>query len=756
MRFGFGLEKIGLACLNWPRLSGLILVIITAIAAFGVTQLKFDGDPSRIFRADNPVSRATDRQQKAFPSNSRELVLLFESEKPFNARQLAAMREVHLEIQFVDRVISVSSMFSARHKPDADGNAATIVPYDLPADSDVLPLLRTLYAQPYIGDLVLAKGLATAMIIARFDLKSTELDETDKALAQVAALTARLTKDTGLKVTLTGVMAVTNDVLHSINRDVYILNALGAAIAALVCFAFFRNWRYVLISALPPVISVVWILGSFGLTGRPMTAINNVLPTLVLVIAFCDALHMMQTIRRRLSSGDDVVTSIKRSIIDVGPACAMTSLTTMAACLSLMLSSSGAVNEFGAAGAASVFFAFIAVITLVPLTSLLLLNSKAVNQSPGADAFNRLLAKLSAASARLVLRHTNTIVVIAVLTLIATTLAYYFTGTDYDYRKFLSNQSPANQAIDVVDKKFGGADIFSVLVEVDKPTSTPPQALIAAHRLLEKRPDVRVVFSVLTAKDWLQGDGAQNFSAEDALEKLPKGFTRRLVSADRKTWLVTVYIPNKSAKNTRGRLDDIDRTLDPVRKAHPDTRLSISGSIARSAYSSQIVIAGLKTSLAAAVIITIMMVGVFVRSPRYAFISAVPNLLPLTLVAGGLFVTGNSFSLIAVMALTIAFGIAIDNTVHVVNRLQLETAHLKQGETDLAGAMTRALQKTGPVLFAATILLSAGIIVTRVSDLPSIREFGAYMTVVLVLALFSAIIVLPAIIMKTVKARPPK
>lgn len=756
MRFGFGLEKIGLACLKWPGLSGLLLFIVTAIAAFGVTQLQFDGDPSRIFRADNAVSRATDRQFKAFPSNGRELVLLFESDKPFNARQMEAMREVHLETQFVDKVLSVSSMFSARYKADSNGNTPTIVPYDLPADGNVLPILKTLYAQPYIGDLVLAKGLATAMIIVRFDLKSTQLGETDRVLAEMATLTARLTKGTDLKVTQTGIMAVTNDVLHSINRDVYVLNALGAAIASLICFAFFRNWRYMVVSALPPVVSVVWILGSFGLTGRPMTAINNVLPTLVLVIAFCDALHMMQTIRRRLAVGDDVRSSIKRSIVDVGPACAMTSLTTMAACLSLMLSSSNVVNEFGAAGATSVFFAFIAVITLVPLMSLVLLSSKSVNQSPMSDVFNRFLEKLSLATAGFVLRHTNTIVVIALATLVATLIAYYYTDTDYDYRKFLSAQSPANQAIDVVDEKFGGADIFSILVETGAPANTPPPALVAAHRLLQKWPDVRVVFSVLTARDWLLGDRAGDFSANDALDKLPKGFKGRLVSADRKSWLITIYFPNKSARSMRERLDGIDRALEPIRKAHPNTHLSISGSIARSAYSSRVVIAGLKTSLGAAVVITIMMVGLFVRSARYAFISAVPNLLPLTLVAGGLFVTGNSFSLIAVMALTIAFGIAIDNTVHVVNRLQIETARQAEGASRLADAMTRTLQKTGPVLFAATILLSCGIIVTRVSDLPSIREFGAYMTVVLVLALFSAIIVLPAIIMKTVKTTTSK
>lgn len=747
-RFGFGLEKIGLVCLQRP-LTSIAMIFLTCIIAFyGLLHLTFDGDPGQVFRADNAVSRATDRQIKAFPFDGEQLILLVESKKRYTAKQLEAIRALHLEIQFIDGVTGVSSIFSAREKVDKNGNTPTILPSDLPAEKDIPALLEKLYGHPLIGDLMLSKDLTSSMIIISFQATGTGLEGVAKSLNEVRQLTELVAPPAGLDIVQTGVMAIRYDVLKSLNQDVHKLNVAGALLAIAVCFVFFRNMRLVIISAIPPLIAVLWLLGVFGLTDRPVTAMNNVLPTLVLVIAFCDALHMVQTIRRGLALGKNIKDAVRKAVIDVGPACAMTSLTTMVACASLILSSSNAVREFGAAGAGSVFLAFIAVITLVPALSMILLKNYQVKETKS-DHFNNALDRVSGAIWRFVETRTTAISVVSLIALVVSGYAYFNTGTNYDYRHFLSQASPANRAIDKIDEKFGGADVFSILVETQTASVSPPPILVAAHRKLEKVSGIRFVFSFITALDWLGTTDTNDADAvADVIARLPKGFRDRIVSRDNKTWLMTIYIPNETAAQTRIALDRIERELGPIRTAHPDAMLSISGGIARSAYSSPLVIGGLKFSLAVAVLITILMVGIFVRSMKFALLSAVPNLLPLTLVAAGLYATGNTFSLIGVLALTIAFGIAIDNTIHVVNRLQIE----KQGRS-LPEALSRTLSKTGPVLFAATLLLASGMVVTKLSQLPSIRTFGNYMSVVLVLALFAAVIVLPALILMTEKLK---
>ena len=741
-RFGFGLEKLGLVCLKRPLTSLVIIAMSCFIALYGLSHLTFDGDPGQVFRADNEVSRATDRQMAAFPFSGEQLVLLIESKKPYTVKQLEAIRALHLEAQFLDDVSGVSSIFSARLKADENGNSPTVLPADLPPEKDIAALLQKLYAHPLVGNLMLSKDLTTSMMIITFQNPGDGLSDVEKSLNDVKQLTGRIVPAADLTIVQTGVMAIRHDVLKSLNHDVHILNASGALLAIIICFVFFRNMTLVIIASIPPLVAVLWLLGIFGLTNQPVTAMNNVLPTLVLVITFCDALHMVQMIRKGLEQGAGVNHAVRQAVIEVGPACAMTSLTTMAACASLVLSSSNAVRDFGTAGAGSVFLAFIAVITLVPALSMVFLKPRKDKQAQP-DHFNTGLDWFSGLIWKLVRNHSISISIVSLLMLVATGYAYFNTSTNHDYRQFLSQSSPANQAIDIIDEKFGGADIFSVLVEAPDNATVPPSALIAAHRQLEKLKGVTAVFSFVTALDWLGAIDTNDPQAmTGVLERLPTSFRHRIVSPDKKTWLLTLYIPNATSAKTRIILDAAEQVLAPIRQQFPTTALSISGGIARSAYSSPLVIGGLKFSLAIAVLITIVMVGIFVRSAKFALLSAVPNLLPLTLVAGGLYITGDTFSLIAVLALTIAFGIAIDNTIHVVNRLQIESR-----KNDMEQALSRTLRKTGPVLFAATFLLGSGMVMTRLSQLPSIRQFGAYMSIVLVLALFAAIIVLPALML---------
>ncbi len=743
--FCFGLEKIGYFCLKRPYTVLLLLLIVSAGIFSGMLNLTFADDVGQLFNNGDRVSQATDRYHKAFSGSGGELVLLVESKKPFDREQLDSLRNVHLDIQFVENVIGVSSIFSARNPPDADGISTTLIPAKLPDNSKIPALLENLYQHPLIGNLLLSDDFtSTIMIISLKSDQNATLAKTTAMLNAIAAITDPLARSHGLVITQTGEKALRHDILVTLNEDLHKLNAIGAILAITICMFFFRRPSLVFIASLPPVVAVGWMLGAFGLSGRPVTAMNNVLPTLILVIAFCDSLHMVQTIRRRIGEANPVKDAVAVAIKKVGPACAMTSLTTVVAFLSLNLSVSGAVRDFGNAGAASVFFAFLAVITLVPALSVVLLKDGDNHPAVISGRFNRMLERLSKIFANIAHKAPHMVSIIAIILFMVSAITYFAIDTTYDYRSYLSVSSPANMAIDRIDKKFGGADSFLVLVEdvADKKGSAPA-SLIAVHRMLEKSPDVRGVFSYVTALDWLSGTTA---NMADIPAKLPERYRRRMFSSDGKSWRVTAYMPHKPAASSRPYFDRIDAELQKIRDKYPKARIEFAGIIAQSAYSSPTVINGLKLSLALAVITTIIMVGIFVGSIRLALLSAIPNLLPLTLVSLGLYMTGDSISLTTVLALTIAYGIAIDNTIHVLNRY-----HIEYKAANVEAAIIRSLAKTGPVLIAATILLSSGLAVTQFSQLPTIQTFGLTTLTVLIFALISAMLVLPALIITVVK-----
>jgi predicted RND superfamily exporter protein len=724
--FAFGLERLGLATIRWPKLAIVVLGVVTLAALYGMTQIRFDDELRRLFRSDRAMHLAYDTMNRDFPAVENQLLLLAESDRPFDATRLEALRNLHLDLQFSPRITGVLSMFSARHAPDADGNARPYFPADIPAGAPLANILDKAKKHPLIRGKLLSDDTTAALIVISTPANSRNYQAISGLLTEVNSVISKTVNQPGLKISLTGSPALRHEILSAIRTDLQVLNALGALIAIVVCFLFFRQPVLVLIASLPPLVSVAWTLGGFGLWGQPVTALNNVLPSLVLVIAFSDALHMVQTIRRRLAAGEDIQQALTATVKQVGPACAMTSLTTMIACLSLTLSGSDAVREFGQAGALAVFGAYLAVITFIPTTAILLLRDKSGGAIAADFGLERVTLAWCARAWRLIEARAGLIALAVVPVLILTGTLYFKIATSYDYREYLAQNS--NSIFVLIERRSGA-----------KPA--PEQVVYAVHEALAGQQEFRNLLSIKSVEQWSKSDS----------QKLPAYLAQRLVSKDKTAWLVTINIPATPAPQTRSMLARLDGVLAPLRARFAGYTMMPTGIIAISAIESAHLIEGLKLSLLAAVLITIFIIALTSRAIVPGLLSAVPNLLSLTIVASALFVLGLSLQITSVLALTIAFGIAVDNTIHLINRYRIEHAVAPPGK-----ALEATLLKAGPVLIAATAVLSFGLGVTQLSALPMFQLFGRLCILVLLTALIAAVVILPAMILVTArKSRAP-
>ena len=93
-----------------------------------------------------------------------------------------------------------------------------------------------------------------------------------------------------------------------------------------------------------------------------------------------------------------------------------------------------------------------------------------------------------------------------------------------------------------------------------------------------------------------------------------------------------------------------------------------------------------------------------------------------------------------VVALTVAFGIAIDNAVHLINVYDSE---LKSGK-EPRHALSHGLDEAGPALTAGTVIICVSVIVTQISNLPVVPTLGQLMIATLLVALLENVIIPPA------------
>ena len=93
-----------------------------------------------------------------------------------------------------------------------------------------------------------------------------------------------------------------------------------------------------------------------------------------------------------------------------------------------------------------------------------------------------------------------------------------------------------------------------------------------------------------------------------------------------------------------------------------------------------------------------------------------------------------------VISLTVAFGIAIDNAVHVINVLD----EARRKGLGIRDGIRSAMAEVGPALGASTLIICVATLVTQISVMPMVPILGKLMITTLIIALISNLAILPA------------
>jgi len=202
--------------------------------------------------------------------------------------------------------------------------------------------------------------------------------------------------------------------------------------------------------------------------------------------------------------------------------------------------------------------------------------------------------------------------------------------------------------------------------------------------------------------------------------------------------LVSLRIPsNQSITQTLAQIDKITSVLSALDYG---SEIKITGFPVLMAKEFTLLIGQLRASLMIAVVLGVIMIGIATRSPLIALAVLMPNLFPILFIEFIIYLRGGLINMSEVIALTLAFGIAIDNAVHVINVFQAE----RQTGKPMPVALRDALDEVAPALGASTIIICVSCLVTLTSVLPFIPILGQLIIAILVVALFSNLVILPA------------
>ena len=146
------------------------------------------------------------------------------------------------------------------------------------------------------------------------------------------------------------------------------------------------------------------------------------------------------------------------------------------------------------------------------------------------------------------------------------------------------------------------------------------------------------------------------------------------------------------------------------------------------------------------IFLVFIFLGIVLRSFLAGFSSIVPALFPIFATGALLWYFGQGMQFASIIAITVAFSLAIDSTVHFLNRFRLEETKLGPGPGHHLEALKHTAHQIGPAVVMTTIVLALGLGVTMLSTLPSLRLFGQLTGVCLFASLLAQLLILPATI----------
>lgn len=755
-RLTFGLERLGLVALWSPLVSLAVIIVLSAFALVGVARLQVDDSLSELFRTDTPEFRQYEEIDRRFPSSEYDVLVVVEGANLLTRKGLAAFSELAVELQLTDGVEGIVSMLSARDKPDATGYPPPIVPDPLPDDAAAFQkTIKALRENEIVRGKFLSDDGRLSLIVIALNRETVRENGSAAVIGEIRKAGESMLEGSGLSLKLTGAPVMQLEIRNAVERDRLIYNGLGFVLGGLTAYMFFGRLSLTLIALLGPAIAILWTLGVVGGLDFRLNLFINVLTPLILVSGFSDSMHLVFSIRRSILAGASRLQAARSAILDVAPGCLLTAMNAIIALLSFSLAESAMIRTFGIAAVLAVTISYIAVATVVPTMAIFLIRKDPKAPVDEGDSPVGLLHHVTVGIIAHVARRPLPYFLAGVLAVVLTGSAYLRLEPQYRLADQVPDKEQALAANDSIDAKLTGANPVHIMIEWQGERSffepATLKVIAAAHTVLEERAGLGNVWSLESLRRWLQaaGDDSRETIKKYA-EVLPKHLRHRFLAEDGKAVLVTGRLPDIDASEILPVVETIDNALAPVRKDHPDFKISVTGLPAIAARNSAKLIGELNWGLIGDMFVIFIFLGIALRSVVSGLSSVLPSLFPIFATGALLSVFADGLQFAAIIAITVAFALAIDSTIHFLNRFNLEEQRLGLKVEDgsrRAGcyeALVATASHIGPAVVLTTIVLALGLGVTMLSDLPSLRLFGRLAAVCLAASVIGQLIILPA------------
>ncbi|MBJ6109168.1 MMPL family transporter [Hymenobacter sp. BT523] len=740
------------------HLTLLVLGLLTVLSGFFVAQLRFNYNFNDFYPAGDPDLDYYQGYTQRFGNDNDYLLLGLEAPPGRTVFDPGFLRQVDSLTQLARRQSSVRSVTSPTTLANTvvEGLGVFNLPYlhpDKPArraDDSTL-----IYRTPgLVGNVFSPDARAVTLVLQL--TPDLEKPPGDSLFAALRAGMARLHLPEE-RVHFAGRIVAQSVFVDRLKWELVVFMSLSVLLVTGLLWLTFRTWWGVVLPLVVVLGAILWGLGIMAASGVTIDLMTALLPLMLFVVGMSDTIHIISRYVSELGYGASKKDALRVTIKESGFGSGLSALTTSLGFFTLMTSTIKPIHNFGLFTGIAVILAFVLSFTLLPAMLVLLGRPQLREPRRQGHSWDGVLGRLF----RTVLLRRRLIFTLSGLVLAAAIGLSTRVRINSSLLDDLSKSDPVRQDFAFFDRQFAGVRPFELELKpapgrdiydlaVLRQTERIEAYLKETYGLRFAASPVTLVKSVRKA---LNGGGLEAYRLPaDTLElQLLRGKLRQF---RKKPEFSALALPDGSAGRLTGRMSDVgsiraDALNDALRRhlrATVDStvlRTRLTGSSNLIDKNNENLTLNMIQGMAIDVLMVTLIVLFLFRSLRMTVVVLIPNLLPIIIVAGVMGLAGVNMKVSTSIIFTIAFGIAVDDTIHFISKLRLTLGK----EPDIFKAVRRTYLLAGKAVITTSLILVGGFSTLLFSKFDGTFYVGLLIGLTLLFGVVAELTLLPLLIL---------
>ncbi len=759
----------------WTKVAGIILrnrylvligiAIVTALLASQMKYMKFSYTEANLLPENHEANLEYNAFLDVFGEEGNLIILGIKDStiftpKKFNAwNSLVDQFDDLEEIDFSLSIADVQKLKADRKKrkfilePLYEKNPST--------SEEVLQIKKQLFEKlPFYDNLLFNKetGTLQTVIYVKKEIINTPKRK-EFIFDTLIPIVEKFENDYNVDIRISGMPYIRTLNAQNI-QDEIMLFVLGALlITALIFFFFFRSYRATFITLLVVMIGVTWAFGFIGLFRFEITVLSALIPPLIIVIGVPNAVFLINKYQQEIKKHGQQAKALQRVISKIGNATLMTNITTASGFATFVFVKSSLLREFGILASVNIVSIFILALLIIPIIYSFMSPPKKKHLS---HLERKWIENVVNWMEKTVRNNRISIYFATVLIIVLGIIGVYKIKVSGSLIEDMPKSMGFYKDIKFFEQEFGGIMPLEIFIDTKKEKGVMKLSTLKKMDKLNETitsfPELSKPISVVNLVKYskqayykgnpkyyqLPTSQEQNYifsytknSNSDA------GMLNTFVDTTGRYARITTFMKDIGTE----KMNVIQKRLQAViEKEFPLEKfeVSITGKALVFIKGTNYLITNLVFSLSLAILLIALFMAWMFRSPQMILISLLPNILPLLITAGLMGFLGIPIKPSTILVFSIAFGISVDDTIHFLAKYRQE---LIANKWKIKPSVYAALRETGVSMFYTSIVLFFGFLVFTLSSFGGTIALGGLVSVTLLLAMVSNLLLLPSLLL---------